>query len=131
MLTRAGWEGSWPKQNAAMWQMWDAFGLSESEMMGWWSSGCPAHTIEPRVVATVYRRHGLRALVAVGSWLRREWRGELRVDWALLGMEPKRIHVRQLDSWGAVQRTLQADELRQLHVPARSGVLLLLEPRMK
>ena len=35
MLTRAGWEGSMPMQNAALWQLWDEFDLGQSEMLGW------------------------------------------------------------------------------------------------
>ena len=50
MLPRAGWEGSVPMQNAAIWRMWDAFGLgaASTEMLGWWSDDCPARTAEPR-----------------------------------------------------------------------------------
>ena len=125
MLPRAGWEGSLPKQNAALWRMWDAFGLDAAGMKGWWSDDCPARTAEPRVVATVYLRMGLRALIAVGSWLRREWRGDLHLNWTRLGMEPADARIEILDAWGQVQRPdVKAQELGGLVVPARDGVLL-------
>ena len=52
---------------AAMWRFWDAFGIQDSEMLGYWSPKCPVTTNRADVRATVYRKPG-KALIAVAHW---------------------------------------------------------------
>jgi hypothetical protein len=82
MTARRPWAGD-PR---ALWKAWDAFGIVESEMIGWWAD-CPVRTDDPVVLATVYRREG-KALVALASWAPAEREVRLKIDWQALGLEP-------------------------------------------
>ena len=52
---------------AAMWRLWDEFGIAEAEMLGYWDEDCPVRTGREDVLATVYRKPG-QALIALGRW---------------------------------------------------------------
>jgi len=51
----------------AMWRFWDAFGIQDAEMIGYWDPKCPVRTDSPEVLTTVYRKED-KALVALGHW---------------------------------------------------------------
>ena len=46
MTSRLGW--AWD-DNAptALWEMWDEFGIGQSEMIGYWVNGCPVKAEHP------------------------------------------------------------------------------------
>jgi len=85
MTCRMGWaEKPDPKP---VWRIWDAFGISESRMVGWWSPSCPVKTSHPDVLATVYVRDD-SVLVAMASWASEPVSVSLEVDWQALGLDP-------------------------------------------
>ena len=69
-----------------LWQLWDAFGMKGSTMLGYWSPNVPVRTGRDDVQATVYRRRG-RALVAIASWASDTARLSLAIDWRALGLD--------------------------------------------
>ncbi len=90
MTNRKPWSGPDPSR---LWKVWDAFGISQAEMLGWWSDGCPVRPEDPGVKATVYRRKG-RSLIALASWARGPVRTALKIDWKALGLDPRRARLR-------------------------------------
>ena len=89
MTARRPWAGD-PR---ALWKAWDAFGIIQSEMIGWWAPDCPVHTDNPAVLATVYQRKG-KALIALASWASGATQVRLKVDWKALGIDPARARLR-------------------------------------
>lgn len=83
MTARRPWAGD-PRP---LWKAWDAFGIVDSEMIGWWAPDCPVRTSDPRVLATVYRREG-KSLIALASWAPEEVAVKLEIDWDALGLAP-------------------------------------------
>jgi hypothetical protein len=89
MTNRLPWAGD-PR---ALWQAWDAFGISESRMVGWWAKAAPVRTGRDDVLATTYLRPG-RAMVAVASWATDTVRVPLAIDWRALGLDSSRTTIR-------------------------------------
>jgi hypothetical protein len=82
MTNRLPWTGGDPRQ---LWKAWDAFGLADSRMLGWWASSAPVKTGRADVLATTYLRKD-RALVAVASWAADTVPVTLTVDWRAIGI---------------------------------------------
>ena len=90
MTNRLPWTGGDPRE---LWQAWDAFGIDDAKMRGWWLYGdAPVHTGERQVLATSYVRRG-RTLVAIASWATDTVAVELDVNWKALGLDPKRVRI--------------------------------------
>jgi hypothetical protein len=95
MTNRCGWNGHDPNGNSEIWRVFDAFGIVEADMYGWWNSSARpvgiavAGAPSGLVLATAYVRPGHGALVAIASWATAEASASLRVsDWATLGLDP-------------------------------------------
>ncbi|MDD8026504.1 MAG: DUF6067 family protein [Acidobacteriota bacterium] len=89
MTNRLPWSGRDPSR---LWKVWDAFGLGEAKMTGWWADDCPVRADEPDVRATVYRKSG-KAMIALASWAKGPVRTRLQVDWRALGLDPRRAKI--------------------------------------
>jgi hypothetical protein len=108
MTARLPWAGD-PRP---LWHVWDEFGITESEMIGWWVETNPVKTGRADVLATVYARKGRNgahamtgasangqaagsrtgapaALIALASWAKEPVEVSLAVDWKALGLDPK------------------------------------------
>jgi hypothetical protein len=90
MTARLPWAGD-PRP---LWKVWDEFGITESEMIGWWVDGNPVRTGETDVLATCYVKRGRggtgnAAMVALASWAKEPVDVRLAVDWKKLGLDPK------------------------------------------
>jgi hypothetical protein len=82
MTNRLHWQGD-PRE---IWKLWDAFGIADARMIGYWEPDCPVGTGDPSVLATVYRKPG-RSLVSIASWA--EGKADCRLgDWKALGLDP-------------------------------------------
>ncbi len=104
MTSRLPWAGD-PRP---LWKVWDEFGITESEMIGWWVDGNPVRprdvkSADPwngwfpdrRFLATSYVRRadgkGGRpsVLIALASWAEEPVNVRLMIDWKKLGLDPK------------------------------------------
>ncbi len=76
-----------------VWKIWDAFGIADSKMIGYWDAACPVKTDNPDVLATIYVKKG-KALITVASWAKARVNVKLTVDWKALGIDPakSRLH---------------------------------------
>ncbi|WP_201316493.1 glycoside hydrolase domain-containing protein, partial [Dyella sp. EPa41] len=84
MTNRLGWSpGSDPR---GLWKLWDAFGIEQADMVGWWVHDTPIKTGRADVLATSYVRKGKKTLVALASWAPEKTSVKLAVDWKALGL---------------------------------------------
>jgi len=89
MTNRLPWTGGDPRH---LWQLWDAFGIEQADMVGWWVHDTPVKTGNPDVLATSYVRKGDKTLVSIASWAPATAKVKLIIDWKALGLDP--AHVR-------------------------------------
>lgn len=121
MTNRLHWQGD-PRE---IWKQWDAFGIDQAEMIGYWEPHCPVTTGRDDVLATVYRRPG-RALVAIASWAPERADCRLRIDWPALGLDPDKAHLYAPEIPGFQPcRLFQPSD--PLPAPVRRGWLLWLD----
>lgn len=90
MTNRLPWTGGDPRR---LWQLWDAFGIGQADMVGWWVHDTPVKTDNPDVLATSYVRKGERTLVSVASWAPQKVSVKLRIDWKALGLDPAHVQL--------------------------------------
>jgi len=100
MTARLPWAGD-PRP---LWKAWDEFGISESEMIGWWAGTSPVKTGTKDVLATAYVRKaagkgvgtaGVKnaAMIALASWAKAPVDVRLTIDWKALGLDPKKATI--------------------------------------
>ncbi len=77
----------WAGDPRPLWKAWDAFGIADSRMVGFWVDGRPVKVDRPDVLATCYVRNG-RTMVAVASWAGEAVDVRLSIDWKALGLDP-------------------------------------------
>ena len=124
MTNRLPWTGGDPRE---LWKAWDAFGLAESRMVGWWSASAPVKTGRADVLATTYLRKG-RALVAVASWAADTVPVSLAIDWRAVGLPASaaRVRARAIDGF---QPALELRPGEPLPVAPGKGWLLEISRR--
>ena len=72
-----------------MWKFWDAFGIQDSDMIGWWEPEQPIHIRgSADVLASSYVIKGRKTLVAVASWAATTSSITLDIHWETLGLAP-------------------------------------------
>lgn len=123
MTARLPWSGD----PAPLWRAWDAFGIQESTLHGWWSGADPVRTSDPSVLATTWSKPG-KAMVALGSWNAEDTTLTLSIDWRLLGLDSSKAVLRA----PAIRGFQEAGEWgpgSPIRIPAKKGLLLVVEPR--
>ncbi|MGV8134880.1 MAG: glycoside hydrolase domain-containing protein [Mangrovibacterium sp.] len=75
-----------------MWKLWDSFGISTSEMSGFWDDRPAIITDQKDVYATAYIKQG-RTLVTIGNWADKPVKVRLNIDWKRLGLDPSEINI--------------------------------------
>jgi hypothetical protein len=120
MTSRMPWAGD-PRE---LWKFWDAFGIQESDMIGFWSHRCPVATDHPKVLATVYAQKE-RALIALASWADQPAKARLRISWDSLGFGPqgKGLHARAIPDFQTRRRFSLQESIPV--APGRGWLLIL------
>ena len=85
-MTARYYQGADPKH---IWKFWDAFGIQDAEMIGYWARSCPVKTSQHDVLATVYKERG-KSLIALASWAKDSTSCLLSIDWKELGLDSQR-----------------------------------------
>jgi len=75
-----------------LWQVLDAFGIEDAEVIGYWRKDCPVRTDREDVLATVYRKRG-KVLIAIASWAKEDVAVRLQIDWEALGIDKNRCRL--------------------------------------
>ena len=83
MTSRLPWAGD-PRP---IWKVWDAFGIQDSRVIGYWAPSCPVRTNRGDILATVYAKTD-EALISIASWAKETALCRLTIDWKSLGMNP-------------------------------------------
>lgn len=122
MTDRALYSGPAP---TPIWKLWDAFGMEDSAMVGWWDAKAPIRTATQDVLATVYVKNG-KCLIAVASWSKETVQFRLEIDWEKLGLNPAGISLTAPALQG-LQSFQKLSPDQSLTVPPERGYLLLLE----
>ncbi len=90
MTARLPWAGD-PRP---LWKVWDEFGITASEMIGWWVDANPVKTGNREVLATTFVRKGAgagnTAMITLASWAKGAVDVRLAIDWKKLGLDPKK-----------------------------------------
>ena len=122
-----GMTGRMPRvpTNVELWKFWDAHGLPEAKMQGFWSTSCPVATGDDDVYATVYRGEKT-TVVAVASWAPAEVTVDLAVDWHALGYDASKavITVPEIEGIQADRGTLAEPFVT---IAPGGGVLMVIE----
>lgn len=61
---RLGWCGNSPEP---IWELWDSFGIEDSDMLGWWNEACPIKSDNEKVLVTCYEKED-KTLIAMANW---------------------------------------------------------------
>lgn len=88
---RPGWV--YQQHSPAVWKLADEFHLAKAEMVGWWDEHCPVTCDNPDIRATLWRLKDGGALVAVANFSRNPAKGALKLDFAALGLDPRKVRV--------------------------------------
>jgi len=118
---RLGWSGD-PR---SMWQFWDRFGMSGTQMIGWWDRGCPVKTDSIDVPATVYKKSG-KCLVAIANWTGKAKEIRLLIDWKKLGLDPSKAKI-SAQSIEGFQSETKWNVGEPIEVPGGKGWLLVIQ----
>ena len=120
MRTRWPWSGD-PREQ---WKFEAAFGIADSELIGWWDPACPVRTGNDKVKATVYRKPG-KTLIALGNW-DKAVAVKLAVDWKALGLNPAKAKLTAVEI-KKFQPAAVFAPTAEITVPANQGWLLIAE----
>jgi hypothetical protein len=90
MTNRYPWTTEADPRN--LWKAWDAFGMKDTKMIGYWSPNCPVTTSNPAVLATVYKKAGA-AMISIASWAAENTSVMLNIDWKKLGIDPAKATI--------------------------------------
>ena len=109
-----------------VWKVWDAFGIADAEMTGYWSSAPVVSTSHPRVLATSYAKRG-GVMIALASWADSAASVGLTVDWKRLGFDGSKftLHAPGIPQYQP-ERIFQPGEA--IPVQPGKGWLLIAEP---
>lgn len=83
MTSRKPWAGD----PGPLWQVWDEFGITESEMIGYWVEDSPVSCSRDDVLITCYKKEK-SVLLALASWADQDIFVTLDIVWQALGIDP-------------------------------------------
>ncbi len=121
-MTARYYQGADPKH---IWKVWDDFGIQDAEMIGYWVPSCPVRADNEGILATVYRKRN-RSLVSIASWTKEPIACRLRIDWAVIGMNPRTASLSAPEIPGFQKETRFAPS-DEIPIKPGRGWLLLLE----
>ncbi len=106
-----------------IWKLWDHFGISGSEYIGYWDDENPVKTSNDNVLASVYVKENA-IMVAIGNWTDKVQNISLTIDWKKIGMNPSSaiVEVPEIED---LQDSSIAD-MNNLTIPASKGLILII-----
>lgn len=112
--------------NRPTWKLWDDFGISKSEMIGYWVKDNPVKTNSEKTLATIYRHMGKKTLISIATWEETDAIVTLSIDWAKLGLDPAKVTI-----YAPSVENFQAEASwkpgQSITVPKGKGLLLIAE----
>jgi len=120
---RYGWTHADPR---GLWSWWDAFKIKDAKMLGYWMPNCPVKIENPAVRATVYVHDGQQTAIAIASWAKEATTIQPRIDFAALGIDPKKARLSAPEIPG-FQKAAQFQIGEPINIPPDGGWILVLE----
>ena len=120
MSSRLAWGGCDPTN---IWKLWDYFGISGSEYVGYWDTANPAKTDNKDVLASAYIKKD-KVMIAMGNWTDKEQKVSLELDWKKLGMDAARARI-ELPHIENLQEEGLAD-IEHLTIPPSRGLIIII-----
>jgi len=126
MTSRLGWETEGvicdPRP---IWKVFDAFGIADAKMIGYWDKHAVVSTSNTKVLATAYVKNG-KALVAIASWDDKPTAVTLNIDWKAMGLSPGKIKL-----YAPAIKNFQQEKVFSINepitVPPAKGWILIIE----
>jgi hypothetical protein len=106
-----------------IWKLWDYFGMQDAGYIGYWDQTNPVTTGNKDVLASIYLKEN-KAMIAIGNWTDTDQSVNLQIDWKKLGMNPETATV-EIPAIDGLQ-TAGAANVKQLHIPASKGLILII-----
>lgn len=113
--------------NRPLWKFWDAFGMQDSEMVGYWVSDNPVKTHSEKTLATLYKHAGgKKALISLATWEAADAAVKLSIDWDRLGLDPAKVslHAPAIEGFQEEQNWKPGESIT---VPEGKGLLIIIE----
>jgi hypothetical protein len=110
-----------------LYRLWNAFGIEQARMLGYWDERCPVRADNPDVMATAYVRKD-KALIALASWASGPVATHLKIDFKALGIAPDKAVLRAPAVQG-FQSATEFDVGAPIPIERLKGWLLVLEER--
>lgn len=108
-----------------LWKVWDAFGIKDSRMMGYWVSYNPVKTGRSDILATSFVKDG-KVMIAIASWAKKDSEVKLQIDWEKLGIDPDKAKLTAPAIKGFQEGfTLSAKD--KIKIPKDKGYIFILE----
>ena len=124
----------------SIWNVWDSFGITESETLGWWDKKAPVNvcykengkkvrfdkkTYEP-ILATSFVKKGDKTLIVIASWQGEDRVVSLDIDWKALGLDKKKAKLTapKIIQLQDKQENVDPDNIK---IEANKGLILWLE----
>ena len=108
-----------------LWKVWDAFGIKDSRMMGYWVSYNPVKTGRNDVLATSFVKDG-KVMIAIASWAKKDSDIKLQIDWEKLGIDADKARLTAPDIKG-FQEGFSLSPKDKIKVPKDKGFIFILE----
>lgn len=108
-----------------LWKVWDAFGIKDSRMMGYWVSYNPVKTGRSDILATSFVKDG-KVMIAIASWAKKDSEVKLQIDWEKLGIDPDKAKLTAPAIKGFQEGfTLSAKD--KIKIPKDKGYIFILK----
>ena len=120
MAPRLPWSGN----PVPVWKLWDAVGMKDAVMYGWWNPATPVKVDNANVRVTAYKLPGGKALLAVANWTNEPQTAALALDAAKLGFTPSRATLPEVES---LQPAADIDLSQPVTVEGSKGMFILVE----
>ncbi|MCD4736463.1 MAG: DUF6067 family protein, partial [Bacteroidales bacterium] len=110
-----------------IWNLWDHFEMTGTEMHGYWSEECEVSTGYTSIPATVYRGKE-RTMIVIASWNSEPRNVWLRVNWEVIGLESREtlFHAPAIENF---QEEQIYNSWETIPVEPGKGIVLFLENR--
>ena len=108
-----------------LWKVWDAFGIKDSRMMGYWVSYNPVKTGRNDILATSFVKDG-KVMIAIASWAKKDNDIKLQIDWEKLGIDADKARLTAPDIKG-FQEGFSLSPKDKIKVPKDKGFIFILE----
>lgn len=122
MTSRLGWLGCDPSE---LWKLWDAFGIKDARMVGFWDPSLPVKCNNNDIKVTVYQKEG-KLLIAYAGWAKQDAFVRFDIDWKAVGLDPEAVII-STPAVKGFQEEQKATDLGNIKVPAGKGGILIVE----